>query len=485
MENTKIENFYRLWTEGLDNFLSAYIYDENNNLLPTRHIFSHYEVLLEKFLNNQTDELEKINLLSGIRGVGKTTLFAQIFYAQKFAGNQKIFTQEYEKIYLDVSELHLEGITLNEFFRFYEDLKRFKFENLNKKILILLDEVHYDEQWGLFLKTIFDRTMGHRNVLILATGSSALCLNMNPDLSRRASTEEIYPLKFTEYLKLKNIKFPVPDLSDTLLRCLLESENARQMYESVMSISLEVNRLFANLPPKIEYDFLDIGGFPFVIKTTNKERCYKLIQNVIEKLITKDIITLKKFNSETIQKIYNLLYLLAKSDVISYEKLGKSLNIDNKTLTSLLDVLVMAGIIIKIRSYGGAYAKARKPVKYLFISPSLRSSLLQGRYPPEIKGKILEDYCGLVFIKDFKKLCRRMEFMYDSSEKGADFILRNDDKELVIEIGFNKEDYGIKQIKETSKKIKNFSYGISIGNDELELIDDKFIKLPLRYLLLI
>ncbi|NCN64965.1 MAG: hypothetical protein GW779_04980 [Candidatus Altiarchaeum hamiconexum] len=52
------------------------------------------------------------------------------------------------------------------------------------------------------------------------------------------------------------------------------------------------------------------------------------------------------------QKIYNLLYLLANSDIISYEKLCKSFNIDNKTLTSLLDVLVMAGIIIEIRSYG-------------------------------------------------------------------------------------------------------------------------------------
>ncbi len=58
-------------------------------------------------------------------------------------------------------------------------------------------------------------------------------------------------------------------------------------------------------------------------------------------------------------------------------------------------------------------------------------------------------------------------------------------KEIVIEIGFNKENYGIKQIKGTAKKIKNFSYGIIIGSDELELVDDKFVKLPLKYWLLI
>ncbi len=120
IKSEKLDKFYRLWTTELDNFLLGYIYDENNNLLPTRYIFSHYATLLENFLNNNIEELEKINLLSGIRGVGKTTLFAQIFYARKFVkiseGYQKIFTEDYEKIYLDVSRLHLQGITLNDFF---------------------------------------------------------------------------------------------------------------------------------------------------------------------------------------------------------------------------------------------------------------------------------------------------------------------------------------------------------------------------------
>jgi predicted AAA+ superfamily ATPase len=56
--------------------------------------------------------------------------------------------------------------------------------------------VHYDENWGLFLKNIFDRTKGHKNILIIATGSSAINLRINPDLSRRVLVEDIYQVKF-------------------------------------------------------------------------------------------------------------------------------------------------------------------------------------------------------------------------------------------------------------------------------------------------
>jgi hypothetical protein len=63
-----------------------------------------------------------------------------------------------ERFYLDVSKLNLSGISLDDFFNFYERIKEYKFESLSRKYLILLDEVHYDENWGLFLKNIFDRT---------------------------------------------------------------------------------------------------------------------------------------------------------------------------------------------------------------------------------------------------------------------------------------------------------------------------------------
>jgi len=63
--------------------------------------------------------------------------------------------------------------------------------------------LHFDENWSLFLKNIFDRTKGHRDVLVVATGSSALQINMIADLGRRSDVWEIFPMTFNEYLILK------------------------------------------------------------------------------------------------------------------------------------------------------------------------------------------------------------------------------------------------------------------------------------------
>ncbi|MEW6102729.1 MAG: hypothetical protein AB1630_02735 [bacterium] len=73
----------------IDKLFSGYIYDEEGNLNPTRCIFSYYLSLLEKFAGDKLEEIEKINLLSGIRGVGKTTLLAQLYYAPRFIPSSK------------------------------------------------------------------------------------------------------------------------------------------------------------------------------------------------------------------------------------------------------------------------------------------------------------------------------------------------------------------------------------------------------------
>lgn len=177
MEEQKIREFYQNWQERLPQLVEGYIYDEDKKILPTRYIFSRFKKVLGRFLLNELEEHEKIIILPGIRGVGKTTLLMQILKVEKFLQSSDSILLENlgqieERLYLDVSKLKLVGISLNDFFNFYERIKGFKFESLLKKIVIFLDEVHYDEDWGLFLKNIFDRTKGHRNILVIATGSS-------------------------------------------------------------------------------------------------------------------------------------------------------------------------------------------------------------------------------------------------------------------------------------------------------------------------
>lgn len=493
----KIDNFYRLWFSELDKFLQGYIYDEEGKLNPTRYIFSYYLTLLEKFTANKLKEIEKINLLSGIRGVGKTTLLAQIYYAPRFipplkkSNYSNVMLQKYEKIYLDVGRLSEEGISLNEFFNYYQEKNNFRFVDLNKKLLILLDEVHYDEKWGLFLKNVFDATKGHRNILIIATGSSALRIKLNPDLSRRSLSKELYPLKFNEYIILKNNIYPERGLSDSLVEAILNSGNAKELFEFGKSIQIKISKYFSKLPPNAEEDYLYYGGFPFVLRLKNKRSIvFELISGVIDKFITKDLLEMRWFTSKTISKVKDLLYLIATSDSTDIDKLCNTLKLNYRSVRAILDVLIQGGILIEVKSYGQKFVQVRKPIKFLFISPSLRISLLNGILPPEIKGKILEDYLALVFKKDFYKKSKQyneFEVMHDSSTGGADFVLRlGKSKKIIIEIGFGKQSDGVKQIEHTGKVIKGYDYGIIVSHKgNLELINDKIVKMPFNLWLLI
>jgi len=499
-DREKIERFYRLWISEVDKLLSGYIYDEEDNLNPTRYIFSYYINLLKRFTENNLEEIEKINLLSGIRGVGKTTLLAQLYYAEKFMPlhNKNITLQNYEKIYLDVSRLSAENITLTEFFNYYQEINNTRFVDLNKKLLILLDEVHYDEKWGIFLKNIFDSTKAHKNILIIATGSSALKIKLNPDLSRRSLLEELYPLKFSEYLilkygqLLKKDAYPIKGVSDSLIEEILISKNAEKLFNFFEGKQNEISKYFSKLPNEVEHDCLYFGGFPFVLRLKNKRSIiFELISGVIDKLITKDLLEMKKFSSETISKIKDLLYLIASSDTTDIDKLCNTLRLDYRPVRNVLDALVQSGILVEVKSYGQKFVKVRKPIKFLFIYPSLRISLLNGILPPEIMGKILEDYLALVFFKDFKKKGKvfngGIDIMYDSSSGGADFVLRiGANKKIIIEVGFRKENEGIRQIENTGKNIGGYDYGIIVSQkSNLELVSDKIVRMPLKFWLAI
>jgi len=491
MDKAKIEQFYTKWQANLPQRIEGYIYDENKRMLPTRFMFAKFKKVIEKFLNNELSEIEKVVLMPGIRGIGKTTLLAQTYAIEKFLKPKDRNLLENigkleERLYLDVSQLRSDQISLNEFFNFYEEIREFHFEKPQKKILILLDEVHFDENWGLFLKTIFDRTKGHRDILVIATGSSALQIKMIPDLGRRTDIWEIFPMKLNEYLILKYGKYPLPGLSDYLQDALFNSSNATEVFERLKIKSQEIRKFFVeSVQPKSETDFFESGSFPSAIRIENKQKAIEKIKSVIDGIIAKDIITLQKFKTQTIAKIGDLLYLLAQSDLISYSKLKEALKIERvETLESLIEVLVMSGVLVKVKTYGTTYGSTRKTPKLLFVTPSLRSAVLNNIYLSGIEGKKLEDYFALIYLKDLKSHSKyAINLSYDLAEAGADFVLTLKDRSnIVIEVGFNKNE--IEQVKNTMKKVKS-RYGLVFGSSELELINDSIVKVPLRFLMLI
>ncbi|OQX70751.1 hypothetical protein B6D52_03545 [Candidatus Parcubacteria bacterium 4484_255] len=170
------------------------------------------------------------------------------------------------------------------------------------------------------------------------------------------------------------------------------------------------------------------------MRIENKQKAIEKIKSVIDGIIVKDIVTLQRFKTQTIAKLGDLLYLLAQSDSISYSKLKEALKIERvETLESLIEVLIMSGILMKVKTYGKTCGSTRKTPKFLFVTPSLRSAMLNNIYLSGIEGKKLEDYFTLIYLKDLKSYSKyAINLSYDLAEGGADFVLTLKDRSNIV-----------------------------------------------------
>ncbi|MCX6159339.1 MAG: AAA family ATPase [Ignavibacteriae bacterium] len=468
------------WNSRLPYIYDNYLYSSGGNLLPRRKLFNKLESIINNFLNDTLNELEKIFLITGIKGTGKTTLLLQALNFNKY-DKSLADNQIYDKVYVDVGKLKNEGFTLNDFLKFYETEHNLIYENNQKKIIFVFDEVHYDDNWGLTLKNFFDATKGNKNVLVLATGSSAIKLRLNTDLARRSTLIELFPLQFTEYLEMKyNISID-ENLSTGIADSIINSPNAVSLYDYLVSAKTSINEAIRLFPANSVNEFFLFGGFPFNLESS--QLAFEKIKNVIDNIILKDIVNVKEYKINVVSQINLLVYLLANSDTISIEKIKKSIKItDNRTIYGILDSIADAGLITKVKAFGGAYTSPRKTPKFLFNSPSIRAGILDGFYNSGTEGKKLEDYFSLLFNNVFIKNGAR-ELNYDAAEGGADFIIRkNNGDAVIVETGYNKNKTN--QILKTNKKV-NASFGVLIGSDDLTLEDDFAVKIPVNYLMLI
>lgn len=453
--------------------VQGYVFDDKNKPNPTR---SRY-LLLQKYLNDFIGGNTGIRwiVLTGFRGVGKTTILSQLFYNTQQPGIQKLFLS------VDQATQYL-GVSLLEILTVYEELMGGSFEQLEQPILLFLDEVQYDKQWGLTLKTIYDRS---KKVFIFATGSSALSLQENPDIARRSHTEKLFPMSFTEYMKIKKGHFEKKGLADQIQTALFESQSAKETYIRLQKIKNIVEQYWMGLEQKEIDNYLKYGSLPFAVHYKNESLAYDQIKKIIDRIISLDIVQEKKFKSEIITKIPELLYAIAASDTLSVIKIKDAIAIDRLTVSEILDTLEKTELLTRVYPYGSHESQVKKPSKYLFSSPAFRSMYYSfiGNVmeEPSLMGKLTEDAVCLYLQRIF--WLKDISLTYDSAQIGADFIFKTPlSKKIILEIGYGKK--GPLQINATAERV-NPKYGIIISRSGLSLYEkEQIVSVPLSFFLL-
>lgn len=450
----------------------AYVFNDQGEKNPQRSMFLLMQKYVRDFMNGDTSV--RWLVMPGLRGCGKTTLLAQLYHDTAVAAERKLF--------LSVDQItQTFGATLAEIIQIYEEAVGGSFERLKEPVFLFLDEVQYDRQWAGFLKTIYDRT---RKVFIVATGSSALMLNVNADVARRAVSEKLYPMSFTEFMKIKHGKYEEKGLGKQLRKALLESASAKETYEQLAGCEFAVRKYWLNVARDEMVHYINYGTLPYMVALKNEALVYDQIKKSLERVISVDIPQIGKFRSDIASKFPMLLYAIADSEQLSLNNLSGAMEIGRPTLMHMLNVLEQTETVMRVYPHGSHRSQVRKPSKYLFTSPAFRAMYFKfvgSTQRKEIyEGKLLEDIVGLYL----GRLCnqRSISLTYDSAASGADFIVRDEDMLIAIEVGRGQK--GFAQVVRTAKKVKA-KYGLVISASELAIdIKQSAVAVPLEFFLL-
>jgi hypothetical protein len=366
---------------------------------------------------------------------------------------------------------------------FVEKVHNSTIVDLDKKLIILVDEAHYDREWSTKIKSIYDRT---KNIFFVITGSSALSLNLSVDVLRRIRKEIMPPLNLSDYLLLKYEIFFQPKHTSVTIRDLIFYGLAK--LDEAKRIEKRLQQKFGRLPKSVDIEldlFLKSGGFGFSIQNKDVNEVMKRTMAVVDKVVTDDLTLIKDIEKNTQQVAYKILGYLAlkKAGEISHSKLGNLLNKSPDVIRYLLDSMEKTEIIFSVKPSSKEPAvKTKKPWKYYFSTPTIYNAIYRiagGDYSSEYMGLLWEDAVASTLYRMSKALITpKVNLFYDSHEGGVDFILHDllQQRSIPIEVGSG--DKGIKQLRTAINKHKA-SHGILVcGCEKIESIDN-IIKIPI------
>ena len=443
---------------------------------PARNAKSVIDKCAKNFMTSANGD--KWIVMPGLRGVGKTTLLAQVY--------MDITNSEIKANLLHVSlEQVVENLNSNlyELLNAYERILGCDLEAVDRPTFIFIDEVQADPKWARTLKTVYDNTT---NVFLFCTGSSAVHLQMDADIAgRRARIEKLYPLSFVEFQLLKYGLTPTSGLREEIITALYQSHSADESYRRLKSIDTQVRQEWVKYSKNNLNAYFETGTLPVTFEQDNPVRINDNLRAMIDKVIDTDMRTLKHFSYESLASIKKLLFILADSgDIISAEKLSQALGVGRSQIFAFLDALVKAELLIKIPPCGSHLTASRRPAKYLFMSPAIRNfyySITDTKTAAVRKGLLLEDLAGLHYQRDLVATGQG-GLTYDH-ENRADFIAQlANGQRLAVEFGMGKKD--IAQVAATTDKMQ-CDRGLVFADIDLAYSAGKYLKIPLDYFFLI
>lgn len=481
-----------------------------------RSAYYELEKSLDNFLTDKTPH-SQWTIITGLRGVGKTTLLSQLYQHPK--------SDTCAKFYLSLDELHAAGADMEDIIAAIEHRLKSKIFSASVPLLVFLDEVHFLPQWSLAAKILYDNS---RHLFLVCTGSSAISFWTNPDIGRRAKMISIPPLSFEEFRGIEGLygeaavlqlseewrkspKAPILGASQSLelKRSIFETDSVEETFDRLKALETEGMKtandglidnyinFYGSMPyaammkhkhkyyeEELQLEVLgndepDLSRFRRPSKEAAEKEIKDRILQTLNTLFLRDLEILGNFDAKTKNKFLGLLLLLANADSVNLRKIAQNLGLNVLTVQNMLQALTAGEIIIPVAPLGASLGKIAKSYKYLFNSPALRLALspvyLNSREninPLDVgrlRGCLLEDTVAMYLKRLFVNQPIAGILEYDATAGGADFVIMPrglKSESIVLEVGYNKTNSG--QVAKTLKRFKN-KRGIVVTNRPLSL----------------
>lgn len=293
--------------------------------------------LFKRYLYSQLDWNARLNIIVGMRGVGKTTMMLQ--HAREH------LPFDNSVIYISIDDIYF---TTNSLIDFAEE-----FNKRGGKYL-LIDEVQKYEGWSREVKMIYDN---FPEIQITVSGSSAIeILKGEGDLSRRAIINRLQGLSFREFIELKYQQpFPVWTLSEIL----------KNPVEKAFLIATKIK------PIKLFEEYIQAGYYPFAVE--DERNFQQRMMQIINTIIESDIPAVNSIDYNAVLKMKKLLGIIAESVPFkpNITKLANQLSLSRETFLKYLQLLAKADIISLMYSLVKGVSALNKPEKIYLNNPNI------------------------------------------------------------------------------------------------------------------
>jgi predicted AAA+ superfamily ATPase len=332
-----------------------------------------------------------IQVISGPRQVGKTTLVQQLFQSNQWEG-----------IYHVVDNVSQSSAWIESAF----NAAVLKEKQSNKPIILAFDEIQKISNWSEIIKKLYDQQKfrGESSVRLILLGSS-------------------------NWLMQKGL-----------------SESLAGRFEQWNLGHWTYNELQAafNVSPE---EYVYFGAYPGAINMIKEESRWKnyILASLIETVITKDVLMMQRIDKPAVLRRVFELGSSYSGQILSYTKLLGQLQ-DAKNTTTVahyLELLAQAGLLTGLQKFAMDNARKRSSSpKWQVMNNALLSAQSSGSFATTINetkiwGRWVESAVGCHFLSHQRE---DLEIFYwNASNAEVDFILKKENQYIAIEVKLSQD----------------------------------------------